>query len=49
MRRRYIQPDIEISPIIAMTVLCVSGEENSGLGGAGDGDDPYTHGRAPKF
>jgi len=49
MNRQYIQPEIEIYPITSLTTLCNSSEENAGLGGEGNGDDPYTHGRAPKF
>jgi len=49
MSKLYDQPQIETAYIVAMKVLCTSGEEDSNLGGHGDGKNPWDYGRAPKF
>lgn len=48
MKKTYIHPELEILPVVTTGALCVSGEEQEGLGGGDSGDNPWTGGRAPQ-
>ena len=47
MNKQYIQPELEIYPITALTVLCSSNEENVNMENSGS-ENPWTGGRAPR-
>ena len=47
MKKRYMQPRLEIMPLGTMVALCVSGEQHEGLGGGDNGGNPWDDGRAP--
>ena len=47
MKKLYIQPTLEILPVGTMVALCVSGEQQEGLGGGDSGENPWTEGRSP--
>lgn len=45
MKKLYIQPELEVLPVGTIVALCVSGEEQEGLGGGNNGDNPWTGSR----
>ena len=50
MKYTYLKPEVRILPLRLSAALCEStGSTDSGLGGDGDGDDPWSGSHAPQF